>query len=207
MDEVLELVAQIPNAVGRELRTDAVIRTLADRFGVDDGSVRSQLGRVESRLRYRPSGNGTGAPERVIAYDMSERTLIEALLLLPHRVEELATVMRAEDFGHPHTRAIFEACCEQFEDGGVVNPTRLLDRLDDPDQIDLISGIINNAEPRPGLDEMLEDCRRVVARRRMERDLNALRRDIQAAAAAGDDEQADKLNGEFIRLTREVQTL
>jgi DNA primase len=206
MDEVLELVALIPNAVGRELRTDAVIRTLADRFGVEDAAVRSQLGRVQNRLRYRPRANDTEAPERVIVYDMSERTLIEALLLLPDRLEELVTVLGPEDFGHPNTRAVFEAVREQFEESGTVNPTRLLDRLEDADQADLVSAIINQ-EPRPGLDDTSQDCLRVVVRRRLQRDIDDLRSRIRAAAAAGDSEQADKLNGKFLKLQREVLAL
>src|SRR6185436_13516818 len=90
------------------------------------------------------SANGTGIgdlldrqPPRSLE---AERAIIGSLLLLPEACDEVALVVRPEDFYDSAHRTIFAHMLALHEDGRQVDPTLLSQRLKDAGQYESVGG-------------------------------------------------------------------
>jgi replicative DNA helicase len=70
----------------------------------------------------------------------AERAVIGSLLLLPEVCDEVALVVRTEDFYDAAHRAIFGHMLALHEDGQQIDPTLLAQRLKDAGQYELVGG-------------------------------------------------------------------
>ncbi len=70
----------------------------------------------------------------------AERAVIGSLLLLPEACDEVALLVRAEDFYDDAHRAIFTHMLALHEDGRQIDPTLLAQRLKDAGQYELVGG-------------------------------------------------------------------
>ena len=205
VDEVLALVALVPNAVGRELRIDAAAALLSDSFGVGTGALRSRLAQIERRKRRgipadEPPGRPAG-PE-----DAAERSVIEALLVAPDVAPEVFDQLSADDFAGAGFRQLFEAARNLYEADGAVDVSRLLSRLADPDLGGFVSGVVNRP-PRPGLESTGRDCIRALQKRRAQRKIRDIQKELEKAKTSGDEKRTDDLNAQYLSLQREVLAL
>jgi len=104
------------------------------------------------------------------------------------------------------TRQVFTEMLRLYQEDGTVNSSRLMAVLSEPRQAALVSEILNGPE-RPGLENIAEGCIRALLKRRAERRIRELPKQIQTAAASGDVQRADELEETYIQLQREVQAL
>ena len=202
IDEVLALVALVPNAVGRELRIDAAVKMLSDRFGVSNEALRAQFARIERRKRRitRPTEE---PPSRAVRYDPAERGVLEVLLTVPDLVDQIFDRLRTDDFENENLRQLYQMMKELHETDGTVNASRLLGNLEDPALASLVSGIVNHP-PRPGVEGAGLDCVRALLRRRGQREIRRIMKELERANASGDEKLADELNMQRLRVQREV---
>jgi replicative DNA helicase len=70
----------------------------------------------------------------------AERAVIGSLLLLPEACDEVALLVRAEDFYDDAHRAIFAHMMALHDDGRQIDPTLLAQRLKDAGQYELVGG-------------------------------------------------------------------
>jgi replicative DNA helicase len=70
----------------------------------------------------------------------AERAVIGSLLLLPEACDEVALVVRAEDFYDDAHRAIFSHMLALHDDGRQIDPTLLAQRLKDAEQYEFVGG-------------------------------------------------------------------
>ncbi len=202
IDEVLALVALVPNAVGRELRIDAAVKMLSDRFGVSNEALRAQFARIERRKRRitRPTEE---PPGRAVRYDPAERGVLDVLLTVPDLVDQIFDRLRTDDFENENLRQLYQMMKELHETDGTVNASRLLGNLEDPELASLVSGIVNHP-PRRGVEGAGLDCVRALLRRRGQREIRRLMTQLERANASGDEKLADELNMQRLRVQREV---
>jgi replicative DNA helicase len=70
----------------------------------------------------------------------AERAVIGSLLLLPEACDEVALLVRAEDFYDDAHRAIFSHMLALHDDGRQIDPTLLSQRLKDAEQYEFVGG-------------------------------------------------------------------
>ncbi len=197
IDDVLGLIATIPNEVGRQLQVNAALRMLGDTFDVDDTFLLARLAQVERRRRSTRSDEAPTRPPT--APDLAEWGIIESIIAAPTTAARIFAELRDDDFQQPGLRQLFAAAKSLYEEGGTVNPSRLLAGMEDP-------GIVHSAA-RPGIEAAAEDCLRELRRRRAKAAIRLLKKEIQRAHDAGDKQLADDLSSQYLKLQREVQTL
>ncbi len=204
VDEVLELVAMIPNAVGRELRVEAVVQALSQRFGLSDAAVRARGAHVgRSRRRRSPQQNDESRTASAIQANPAEVTLLEAALTSPDVLARAAVELEPADFQHPKWRRLFEVVRQRYETDGVVNASQLLSSVDDAELASLVAGAAEGP-PRPGLEETAADCIRALLKQRKRRKMNEIENELKKAQADGNEGRADELSIRYLNLQREV---
>jgi len=112
----------------------------------------------------------------------------------------------ADDFADDMLRSLFTAAAEAHERDGVVHPEQLLAALEDTEPAALVSGILS-ATDRPHANAVALDCVRVLRKRRLQKQIQALKRRIDAAKTSGDERVVSELVGEHMKLQREVLAL
>jgi len=205
VDDVLGLVAVIPNAVGRQLAVDAAVRKLSDAFDLEDRVVRARLAQLERRSRRWP-----GAPEEparpAISYDPAELGVIEAILTVPDLAGRIFDEAAASDFTNETLRSLFQMMKGAYDSDGTVHGEQLLGALQDTEAASLVSGVVS-AEPRADGDQAGLDCVRTLMRRRIQTRIRAVTRELETAKASGDEGSVSELISEHMRLQREVLAL
>ena len=205
IDEVLALIALLPNDVDRQLRIDAAIRMFADVFHLEDAVLRSRLSQLERRRRRPAEPRENVAPPPARTHDPAEVGIIAGLLLVPDLVPQIFDELSPEDFESQPLRDLFTRMRELADQDGIVNPTRLLAALEDPDLAALVTELTMRPS-RPDFPNAVQDCGRRLLRRRTERRVRQLRQDLEQAKASGDEQLADALNIQYLKLQREVLT-
>ena len=207
IDEVLELVAMIPNAVGRELRVEAIVQMLSHRFGLSDAAVRARVAHVGRRKgRRRPQQGGESRPAGTIQANPAEATLLEAALTSPDILARAAEELEPTDFQHPKCRRLFEVVRQRYNTDGVVNASQLLSSVDDAELASLVAGAADGPS-RPGLAETAADCIRALLKQRKRREMNEIENELKKALADGNEGRADELSIRISILQREVLKL
>lgn len=202
VDEVLELVARIPNAVGRELRVDAVGEMISRRFRLADRAVRARLAQIERRTRGRSQAEEAPHPAPA-PENPAELRLLEAALASPQTLATVVEQLEPADFETAKLRQLFEALQDHYERAGAVNASQLLSNLADADLASLVAGAAEGPA-RPGLEETAADCIRALLKRRKRRRMNEIEEELNRARASGDETRADELSIQYLNLQREV---
>ena len=205
LDEVLALLALVPNAVARELHTDALVRLLADKFRIDDRALRSRLAQIERRTRRdrgRPAAQTASAP----AFGAAERGVLEGILNAPDLAPVLFEELTPDDFESRQLGDLFARARELYEAHGAVNPSHMLAPLEDTEAASFVSGILTS-EPRPGLESAALDCRNALLKRRTQNQIREIQNRLRHATDTGDEKLADDLNTQYLKLQREVLPL
>ncbi|MFW6159371.1 MAG: DNA primase [Planctomycetota bacterium] len=202
VDDVLELVARIPNAVGRELRVDAVSELISRRFGLVDRVVRARLAQIERRTRR--GSPAEDEPRRAPTLESpAESTLLEAALASPQTLATVVEQLEPSDFENAKLRQLFEAMRHHYERAGAVNASQLLSNLADADLASLVAGAAQGPA-RPGLEQTAPDCIRALLKRRKRRRMNEIKDELSRARASGDETRANELSIQYLNLQREV---
>jgi len=205
VDEVLGLIALIPNAVGRQLTIDAAVRKLSDTFNIEDRALRARLGQLErgSRRRTAPADD---AARPAKTYDAAELGVIDAVLTAPGLAEQIFGEVEDGDFADDALRSLFQIMKDAYDSDGSVHGQQLLATLEDGELASVVSGI-ESAEPRPDGEHAGLDCVRLLMKRRIQRRIRAVAGELEAAKASGDEACVSELISEHTKLQREVLAL
>lgn len=76
-------------------------------------------------------------------YTQEEYQILGILLHYPETVDEIADQIQAHHFSNPHTRVIFEAISEQYQESGEISRTRLYLKLEKEGLVDNLNNIID----------------------------------------------------------------
>jgi DNA primase len=195
VDELLPALAGVTNPV----RQAEYVRTLAERFALREDAIRQ---RVRTKGRSRAGSRSTeqppleNRPERARA--QAERLLLHLMIHEPALRTGVAARLRPDDFTDPVHRGVATALFEApDEESG-----RLRERLTEGEQAVFLRMLFED----PPVEE--KDKQKVIddaIRYLTEREPAALRREalakeIQAAAAAGDSEEVRRLQMQYLKL-------
>jgi len=148
-----------------------------------------------------PRSAGSSAPAG--ADDPAERGVIEALLAVPETAGDVFEELDAGDFAGAKMRQLFELAKSLYDTEGHVNASRVLAEIEDPAAASFVSGVLDRP-PRPEMGRAADDCVRQLLRRRSERELRQLRREYEAAKAAGNQPLADDLSARCLKLQQHL---
>jgi DNA primase len=193
VDELLPALAGVTNPV----RQAEYVRTLAERFALREDAIRQRVrtkGRSRAGSREQPPLENR--PERARA--QAERLLLHLMIHEPALRTGIAARLRPDDFTDPVHRGVATALFEApDEESG-----RLRERLTEGEQAVFLRMLFED----PPVEEkdkqkVIDDAIRYLA----EREPAALRREalakeIQLAAAAGDSEQVRRLQMQYLKL-------
>ncbi|HEV8352777.1 MAG TPA: DNA primase [bacterium] len=193
VDELLPALAGVANPV----RQAEYVRTLAERFSLAEDAIRQRL---RSKGRGRTAGKAQppleARPER--ARERAERLLLHLMIHEPSLRRGVAARLGPDDFADPVHRAVavalFTAPDEESE--------RLRERLNEGEQAMFLRMLFEDPPvEEKDTQKVVDDAISYLA----EREPAALRRDalakeIQIAAAAGDSEKVRSLQMQYLKL-------
>lgn len=150
LEEMLQLLAQVPNLAG-SLREAQLVANLAQRLLVSEEAVREHLRSIRERGTRRLRVDKHAAEqvqisrdvERILQGRMSrddrlECDLLELVLATPDQIEFVGQAVRPAPLRNVIFRQILEYCLQEAEEHGELTVTGLLDRVDDPAMKNLI---------------------------------------------------------------------
>ncbi|MBI4605960.1 MAG: DNA primase [Planctomycetes bacterium] len=187
-DELLALLARVPNVVARKLQ----LRELSERLGVPETDIEARLRQISRGRAASTSWQGTGArsawggsqglagagrvrepsPEGPERGGMSEleTVILECLLALPSRAKDLWGQVPRELFRSPAHAKLADAIERQLA-GADLSVTRLAQEVEDPQAGQLLGGLLSRLENDQG--EPTQDYEEVWTR--VVRDLQRLK--------------------------------
>jgi len=209
VDEVLDLIARIPNVVERRMQLDQAALLLSSQLGAPEASVRRRLLQLlaDPRRKRKPLQPGPlPDDEESPALPPIERELITVCLHDESLIPQLAQHVEADDFTHDGLRAIFEASVSLANEEGTVQPQRLSARLGEPRHAQLLAELLSDTSGSTNYQDRLTRCLRTLERRKTSRQLDDIRRQMVAAVRQGEQEAARRLQDEYARLKQAILT-
>jgi DNA primase len=189
--EILETIAKVPDKVLQ----GEYIKTLSEKLNVEERYVREEFQRLKKRPQsgYRePWPNTEKKPARK---PLDEAYIIQLLLQLPERVDEVCRVLTVEDFRDITTRRVFENISK-----GAKDLSTLLSQSDENEK-NFLTGISvehNFEDP----EKVLDDCIRRLKDNRRKSLLRELQGKIKEAESKKDFVRLKKLQEEQYKLIK-----
>jgi len=227
LDEVLALLAKVPNVVARKLHA----RNLAERLGLDEGDVNARLGRLVGRGTNRPdrspdsmavTGADTGRSPTL------EEVLLECLIaepeLAPERWRQIPEgrwpFRGSKDPGEDRTTVdpapsgglrLLGLAMERQLQSSELNVSGLLGEIREEEARKALVRILARLDSEPGdlvlsRELVWKNCIRELERKSLERRIRSLEREKEQARASGDDERFYALYQEHLAVLRRLKS-
>ena len=203
VNEIGQLIISVTNPV----RQEEYVRLLAGRLGVREEAIRGQLRRIG---RARSGGGEVCAPaEMQPASDASgravtERELLHLLVANAGARDSLRGVVSPEMFVEPAHRELAAALLSE-EAAGAGDPGWLRERLRNETVISLLSRFLIAEPPAGDQQRAADDCARRLRKFAVQERVDELRRALEQAERAGDQDRVEALQGELQELYRELK--
>jgi len=200
IDEVLDLVARIPNVVERRMRFDRVAQLLGHRLKAEEGSVRRRLIDIIAKTSKTTRAQRAKPPQidsEEAALPPGERELLTVCLQQTDLFARLADEMQPEDFSHAGLRAIFQAACSVLEEDGSLGPAKLSARLAEPDVSALLAKLTSDTDGCLDYKDRLDCCLAAVKQQKAKKRISEVKARMLIAAKEGDQENFKRLEREF----------
>jgi len=202
IDEVLDLIARIPNVVERRIRFDRVAVMLGHRLNAEESTIRQRLiEKITKAARTaRPGRQPSAAPGESARPELPsvERELLTVSLQQPELFAQLAGEVRPEDFSHDGLRAIFRTAWELFDENGSLQPSALSARLAESELASLLAQLVSDTQGSPDLKGRLESCLPAFRQHKARKRISELNQLMLTAAQKGDAENFKRLEHEYL---------
>ena len=166
IDKVRESLVMI--AAGNDLIiADELIKELADRSGISESVLRSELGRMKKKEKR---SSKEVIPDKTIKY-AEEYLLLSAVIAFPEKIEEVISQLNSEDLRELPIKSLFEKVKAL---GANFNMDTLINEASEEEQ-----SIIRELTLNPGfdlayVDRNIHDCLLRLAQRRLDERRNLL---------------------------------
>lgn len=174
------------------VEVDAHIARLAEKLGIDENSIRSEMRRHRGQKEnLRP------ATVHIRRNSDSKRAVAEEFLLrqaLEHseRFAVIENSLTPEFFQSGPRRNLAEAVWQTYKDGEVPHPERLVQVLDDG-SVQFLSRLMLNEEQGPDFTQALDDCIRIMLLARLNEEYEMHRMQADEMLRRGDSEYVQEL--------------
>jgi DNA primase len=199
-DEVLGLVARVPNVVERRLTMDIAARLLVQRLGIAERAVRSRFGQLTGRRGRRPADRDGEPEQQRSGVPADEKELLAVCLQETELFPQLCERVQPADFTHDDARAIFEAAADLLNETGDIQPTALNARLLQPACTALLAEIMNDHNGCTDYEERLTGCLQKFDWKKARERLRQVKTQLLEAARQGDTDSTRQLQLEYRRL-------
>ena len=190
---VLPTIAKVPDAM---LRSEYV-RLLADQLHLDAGAVLQELAKVQPRSTVtEPAALRSSGPARVPAPG-SERLLTALVVDDPTILPVVLVQVPLAEMTDPALRRILGVISELQAAGEQATPAQVVSRLSAEGLGALVAELAELAQSVAEKPAALDDCVNRLAGRRRQRELTALREQIQLAQDAGREPDVHRLLAEY----------
>jgi len=206
VDDILQLIARVPNAVEQRLTLDSLLKLLSRRLNTTEESVRRRFVQMKTRwagpnragrdLEDAPAAQETDVPP-------DERELIDVCLHSVEHFPRLAEQIGADDFTHDGLRAIFQAATDLINEDGRVEPAKLSARITQPKHASLVARILGNPAGDTNYQDRLDACLEALRKRKAAQHTESVRQQMLTAAREGDMENSQRFIREYARLKQE----
>ncbi len=197
VEDLAPLVLKTPNRLERA----AQVGLLAQRIGVDEEVLRSELRRVAGRgaaagVSPLRADTGGGNPS-------TEARLVQALLERPEWQEQLLARVRLDDFQDLRLQRIVDVLYEGVKEGSPRGLGEVLKRLGDEPSRDVLASLGMQGAPEAVLGE-LEACVQALERRRLQGERKRLQ---QAMERESDPARMGSLMEQKLRISKQIDAL
>jgi DNA primase len=194
--EMLPTIAKVTDAV---LKFE-FIKRLSEKLQIREEALLSEIKKVKPDRAYEPpeelaSGIGPQAA-------MAEKIIVGLMLEDPEIIAGVKGRLKPSDFEDPSTRKIAEEIFASFGDGKSFVPSRLINRLAEPDLTKMIAESTSLIEEIKDKPKNLEDCIRWIISKNAKTRLSELQNLIKAAQVMGDDSKVNQLVAEYSGLIK-----
>jgi DNA primase len=167
IDTVRESLVMI--AAGNDLIiADEMIRELADRSGISESVLRSELGRMKKKEKR--TGNKEVVPHKAVKHT-EEYLLLSALISFPEKSEAVISRLNSEDLRELPVKSLFEKVKEL---GANFTVDRLIHEATEEEQSIIRELTLNPGFDSAYVDRNIHDCLLRLAQRRLDERRNLL---------------------------------
>ncbi|MDD5270086.1 MAG: DNA primase [Candidatus Omnitrophica bacterium] len=195
--EMLPTIAKVADAV---LKFE-FIRRLSEKLQIREEALLSEIKKV------KPESRGYELPEEFVSESrpqaaMAEKIIVGLMLEDPDVIAEVKGKLKPSDFEEGPARKVVEEIFANYGDGKSFNPSRLINRLSDPELTRLIAESSSLIEDIKDKQKNLEDCIRWMAAKHAKARLAELQNLIKAAQVMGDEGKVNQLVAEYSGLIK-----
>lgn len=193
-EKLIKELAGISSRIGDKTRRGLFQQQAAAALHVDVEMI--QLPATSTRSSEPAPSEGT--PSR--RFDPIEFELLAVLFCSPGTIDTIFNRISPEDFDSRELSRLYAAMINQYRESGILSAAEMIEHVEDPSFQSLITEVASKDYPAdeidPGAAAILE---RMTENKRKRRRLK-LKKDLEQAVAAGDDEKA-------ISIQKEIQDL
>ena len=183
------------------VEVDAHIAKLAERLGIDEGSIRSELRRHRGQKEIsRPTAIYVrrGNDSRQVA---AEEYVLRQVLESPEQFEAVAATLVSGDFQNGPRRTLAETIWRAAAQDKNLRPESLMAELDE-ETVQLLSRLLLKEEQGPAVPQVLDDCVRIILLARLNAEYEEYRLKADLLLRNGDSQYMQELTNAQRILTK-----
>ena len=183
------------------VEVDAHVARLAEKLGIDENSIRSELRRQRGQ-----NGNTRPATVHVRRNVDSKQVVAEEFVLRqavesPERFHVISANLTPELFQKGPRRSLAAAIWQSYTNGETPRPESLVQNLDDG-AVQLLSRLMLNGDQGPDLSQALDDCIRIILLAQLNEEYEVHRMQADEMLRKGDSQYVQELTNAQRILTK-----
>jgi len=188
------------------VRRDLLLREVAQRLGVDEQALRQEM-----RQEMRRQGSADRLREASAAAPkdppIREKEFLGLLLHYPQFIAPTARELAPETFVDPRAQELARVLFERYSEETRLDLSLLMNSIEDEAVVQLISTCGMQGFDETQVEQQWKDYILRFQQNALTRQIDQTRQALQAAAAAGAEQEVTRINAELMRLIKERQHL
>ncbi len=202
-EDTVKFLLSIISRVDDPIRASLDLKLLSERTGISEAILERSL-RGISRRKQEGIGDRN---VNTIACDKVEKSIISILIGLPQCADRIFEAISPADFSDRRMRNIAEVILDRKSKGFAFDVSALLSAIEDePTRVLLIDSSVNDYV-QGDADRIVSDHILCIQRRKIDREIASLRRQIQVAEREGDAELLQSLLSKRQGLAQDLKQL
>ena len=195
--EMLPTINKFKNAV---LKSE-YIKRLAEELFVREEALLEELNKIKEAVPYASASSAIG--KKVLNMNPTEKLLIKLMLEETELIQQVRERLEPADFQDERISKLVSVMFELTGQGKDVAPSKLINYLDDGDSLQFICESAFNLDvPAQNKEDVINDCIKVIKRKKSRFLRQRLQEEIKRAEDSGDEERLSELRIEFCDLIK-----
>ncbi len=195
--EMLPTINKFKNAV---LKSE-YIKRLAEELFVREEALLEELNKIKEAVPYASASVVIG--KKVLNINPTEKLLIKLMLEETELIQQVREHLEPTDFQDERISKLVSVMFELTGQGKDAGPSKLINYLDDGDSLQFICESAFNLDvPAQNKEDVINDCIKVIKRKKSRFLRQRLQEEIKRAEDSGDEERLSELRIEFCDLIK-----